>query len=529
MIGFMLEFGKKYNIEIKVINLSHSEDWILLYREKYDFIYDDKLPSKDELKSFLFVLVLTDGDDKFSYNLIDDDTICVDHFYKSYSNIIKYHIPITIFDDRSIGYTLPSFNYISYEDKVSLLLKNEKPIITILGNSSYPHDFLKLQLLIKNIDEFDIQIINRKIYEVPKIKNVKTFENINPKLMFELLSISTYLLFVPNFTIGAIEQMNLQRITASLPLSFTTGCKLIMPSKMNQNLRLKSIITYNNDQIELDLNPSLIDTFEERNIIIENSNRTILNLPHMNGIRNEVKNKDINIFVLCYNEAILIPHMVSHYRKYLPSCKITIYDNESDDNSVEIARSLDCEVISWTSGGILDEIKQTNIKNNCWKSLKDGWIIMIDMDEFLCVTEEQLNEEHKIGNNILSIKGLQMIGESLTDDLSDLDLQDIKKYLPCSQMNKNLCFYRGDIDDMNYSIGEHNCSPIGLNIKFSDEEYLNKHMSSPGLTFSIERIKTRYERSVKMRSIGISYHYTDDVNRITSDYENNLRICQILS
>jgi len=236
---------------------------------------------------------------------------------------------------------------------------------------------------------------------------------------------------------------------------------------------------------------------------------------------------DINVFLLCYNESVLLPHAVKHYRKYLPSCKITIYDNESTDNSVEIAKSLGCSVISWSTNGATDEFRMTDIKNECWKSVKNGWVIVADMDEFLCVTEENLLEEFIKGTSILQVRGLNMIGESKLLDLSDIDLQLLRKYKDNVWENKNLCFLREKISDINYGHGSHECHPSG-NILFSSNEYINKHMSVLGLKFIINRYINRFNRSHLMRSYGFDTHYTDNIDSITESYINDLKTCSIL-
>jgi glycosyltransferase involved in cell wall biosynthesis len=233
---------------------------------------------------------------------------------------------------------------------------------------------------------------------------------------------------------------------------------------------------------------------------------------------------EINVFLLCYNESVLLPHTINHYKKYMPSCKITIYDNESTDNSVEIAKSYGCEVISWSSNDMIDDYKYKDIKNNNWKHIQSGWIIMADMDEFLCISENELLYEINQGTTILQVQGRDMIGESNTLDLSDIDLQEIKKYQENSSENKDLCFLRDKIINIFYSCGAHVCNPTG-EIRYSSKKYINKHMNYLGLEFSIDKIMRRYERSSLMRSKGMATHYINDIEEIRKKYETLLENC----
>jgi hypothetical protein len=152
---------------------------------------------------------------------------------------------------------------------------------------------------------------------------------------------------------------------------------------------------------------------------------------------------------------------------------------------------------------------------------------MADMDEFICVTEEDLQTELASGTTILKIQGYEMIGESATIDLSDIDLQDIRKFVSNRHESKNLCFLREAITEMNYGPGSHKCRPSGT-IKYSARTYINKHMNYLGLNFITDKMIKRYNRSHKMRAKGHSTHYTNDVAKIRGRYGGFLKSAKML-
>lgn len=255
----------------------------------------------------------------------------------------------------------------------------------------------------------------------------------------------------------------------------------------------------------------------KNNIIIKSKINKLINIQNMR----------VHIFLLCYNEELIVAHTISHYRKYIPNCKITIYDNKSTDNSINIAKKLNCDVISFDTNNKNDPLKKRDIFNNCWKNINTDWIIVADMDEWLCITKQDLFNEYKNGISIISVKGYDMIGESKKTDLSDIDLHKINKYIINTFESKNICFYKPKIIEMNYTPGHHKCKPIG-NIKFSKTIYILKHMSVLGLDYLINKNFQRYKRSGDARKKGMSVHYTDDINRITNTYNNKLKKCNYL-
>jgi len=233
-------------------------------------------------------------------------------------------------------------------------------------------------------------------------------------------------------------------------------------------------------------------------------------------------NIDINIFILCHNEQILLPFTIDYYKNIFPNCIITIYDNESTDNSVEIAKSLGCNVISWSSNNENNVLMKANISNNCWKTVKSGWIITIDMDEWLSINEESLIQEQLKGTTILQTQGLEMIGECNSPHLKDFNIKSISRGVFFHGESKCVCFYRPSIKEMNYSSGCHKCNPIGY-IMFSSTIYIIRHYSYLGLPFIINKSISRYERSrTVVKKYGLSDHYKKDIEAIKSNYYDRL-------
>ena len=109
----------------------------------------------------------------------------------------------------------------------------------------------------------------------------------------------------------------------------------------------------------------------------------------------------ITIYLMCFNEEVLLPFTVEYYKKQFPSSTIVVCDNESTDSSLSLAKSLGCEVYSFSTGGVFSEEALTKVRNTIWKTAKSEWVLVGDMDELLCLNEKTLKEEGSKGVTIL--------------------------------------------------------------------------------------------------------------------------------
>lgn len=230
-------------------------------------------------------------------------------------------------------------------------------------------------------------------------------------------------------------------------------------------------------------------------------------------------NITITIFLLCYNEELLISFTLKHYKDRFPTAKFVLVDNYSTDRSCEIAKENGMEIRQFESSNCQNEETMMHIRNNIWNDITSGWVIMCDMDEWLEISEKDLINEEEKGTTIITTKGYNIIGNSKTTDLSDIDLFTLNEGMEDNNFSKRILFKVPDVR-INFWWGAHICHPVG-NVKYSEKIYNLKHMNYLGADYLVEKHRKRYERNELMRYRGMNKHYSNERDNVIN-YFNDL-------
>lgn len=218
----------------------------------------------------------------------------------------------------------------------------------------------------------------------------------------------------------------------------------------------------------------------------------------------------ITIYTLTYNEEVMLPFFIRHYRKLFPNCKIVIYDNESTDSTVEIAKNNGCEVITYRTNGQLSDSTYLAIKNNCWKKSETHWNIICDCDELCEIHEMDLIYEDHNEVSLIRLKGYDMV--NVSEDYDNFNVENLKFGYENQLYDKTLILNKSKIEEINFRAGCHIANPIG-DIKYSNNEYRLLHYKYIGVNYMIKRyelFKERLSNENKERNWGIQYLQTEE-------------------
>lgn len=226
------------------------------------------------------------------------------------------------------------------------------------------------------------------------------------------------------------------------------------------------------------------------------------------------------IYILTYNEELLLPYTIQFYRTRFPGCKIVVYDNESNDSTLHFANGMDCEVISYSTAGRLSDLNYQSIKNNCWKNAASEWVLIADADEHLDITAEQLAAEAAQGVTVIRSEGWMMVNHEdntnlagITHGFRDADTEVF--------YDKIMLFNRTKIGDINYNVGAHGARPSGI-VNYSKNAYRMYHYAYINPDYLVNRYRMYAERmSEENKREGWGGKYLEEegtLRRIFSQY-----------
>lgn len=177
----------------------------------------------------------------------------------------------------------------------------------------------------------------------------------------------------------------------------------------------------------------------------------------------------ISIYILTYNEEVMLPFTINFYRTRFPGCNITLYDNQSTDSTLEIAEKNMCNVICYDTGNKLSDSAYLQIKNSCYKQAKTDWVLVCDTDELLEINQYQLGREKGF---LIRSQAFHMV--NLKDDL---DIKSITHGVRDKNYDKILLFNRAEVS-VAYSPGAHLARVTGNRVfgkvyKLLHYKYLN--------------------------------------------------------
>jgi glycosyltransferase involved in cell wall biosynthesis len=221
----------------------------------------------------------------------------------------------------------------------------------------------------------------------------------------------------------------------------------------------------------------------------------------------------ITVYTIAFNEEVLIKFMIDHYRSRFPNCHIVVYDNFSTDNTAQIAKDNNCEVIYYDTNNMINDNKYIEIKNNCWKGAKTDWVLVCDVDEMLEINQEQLLMEESSGTTIIKGEGYNMVNME-----DNFDLPNITYGSRCTPYDKSYLFNKKFITDIRYIHGCHSCNPIGT-VKYNTNVYKAYHYNCINPDYKVERYKLFASRlSPENKQHGWGYQYLQSEESIRQSF-----------
>jgi len=233
---------------------------------------------------------------------------------------------------------------------------------------------------------------------------------------------------------------------------------------------------------------------------------------------------NISIYAIAYNEEKMLPFFLDHYSKF--ASKIIIFDNESTDNTINIAKEhpLVKTVYSVKTGDSLDDSMYVEIKNSCWEGDDSEYVMLVDVDELIYHDTDIVEYLENTKQPVYRCCGYNMISETFPNNIESITTQ-IKQGVFDRFYSKPVVFNPNIIKKTDFDLGTHDgrfYDEKGL-ITPMESELKMLHYKNLGFEYREARHKMFAKRMSDFnRRTGAGIHYTWDTETQKSEFDNIL-------
>ncbi len=192
----------------------------------------------------------------------------------------------------------------------------------------------------------------------------------------------------------------------------------------------------------------------------------------------------IEIHIITYNEQIMLPFTIAHYKKMFGDPNIIVHDNNSTDDTIKIAEKEGCTVISFTTNGMNDTI-HAQIKSQAAMNAQADWVLVIDCDEECFINTDDLLHLEQEGINAVHFQGWNIFDEVS----SPWEVKQPMGVL-CTAYSKPILLRSHTFQSINFAAGAHSISlstKEGVPVKWSIDEYKLLHYKHWSCDWNVKR------------------------------------------
>ena len=241
----------------------------------------------------------------------------------------------------------------------------------------------------------------------------------------------------------------------------------------------------------------------------------------------------VDCYFICWNEIKVLPFMMQYLKK-LGVRNIYVYDNGSDDGSIEYLKSFGNVTLRHFDSNGIDERAYLAVKNHCWKDSDADWVIVCDTDEAMyCTTDfdDILDYYEKNGISCVAPLWTDIYSEKFPEYDENRLMHEITGGVvkqETTKHNKFLLFQPSKIAEINYLPGCHYAQPkwrVGVYPKVSKMSGVlyTVHMKSLEPQYRIDRNKVFAERLSEYNNRrGYAFHYKFSEEQVLKEFEENL-------